>query len=268
MDPLGLPRSHGVAADRLIVGLLGVGARDARVDLEWDLGAVVLDGGPANSEPGICSGGTWTWRATNSTTSPARLTVAVWEAAVAGIELQHQRERQPAGAALPRDQLVIPLEQRPVLDQLVQVERAQWSSRKAPTAVRNGTSASVEPSSEPIMSPQKTWAPEVPIPQAETELAHCGSGRVAGPAAKYGLLPLRGSSATAMRRARVAAAAAQDRQRRAASAFGAKAIAGRDAGRVRPGRPLRRLSASQLGTPAGDECDRADCARGSPGCRR
>ena len=44
MDPLDLQRSHGVAADRLIVDLLGVGERDARVDLEWDLGAVVLDG--------------------------------------------------------------------------------------------------------------------------------------------------------------------------------------------------------------------------------
>ena len=51
-----------------------------------------------------------------------QVTVAVWEAAVAGIELQHQRERQPAGAALPRDQLVIAVEQRPVLNQLVQVE--------------------------------------------------------------------------------------------------------------------------------------------------
>ncbi len=29
MDPLGLPWSHWVAADRLIVGVLGVGERDA-----------------------------------------------------------------------------------------------------------------------------------------------------------------------------------------------------------------------------------------------
>jgi hypothetical protein len=49
-----------------------------------------------------------------------------------------------------------------------------------------------------------TWAPEVPIPQAETELtrtlAHCGSGRVAGPAAKYGLLSWRPARASRRRR--------------------------------------------------------------------
>jgi hypothetical protein len=98
-----------------------------------------------------------------------------------------------AGAALPRDQLVIPVEWRPVLDQPVQVERL--SGHRGKFRVRSETEqtpALSRPESRSCAL-KLDLAPEVPVPQAETELTvllpTAARGRVAGPAAKYGLLP-------------------------------------------------------------------------------
>jgi hypothetical protein len=61
---------------------------------------------------------------------PRQIPVAIRKPPVAGVELQHHRERQPGGATLAGDQLVIAVEQRPVLDQLVQVKQLAAHSRK------------------------------------------------------------------------------------------------------------------------------------------
>jgi hypothetical protein len=51
-----------------------------------------------------------------------QVAVAVREAAVTAVELQHQREHEPRRAALARDQLPLAVKQRPMLDQLVQLK--------------------------------------------------------------------------------------------------------------------------------------------------
>ena len=67
-----------------------------------DLGAVVLDG-PTRELVARHQLGRHLDLARDELDHLTRqVTVAVWEAAVAAVELQHQREREPAGAALPR----------------------------------------------------------------------------------------------------------------------------------------------------------------------
>ena len=179
--------------------------------------SALTPGGPGRSSaPRMrrsASAGTCTWRATNSTTSFGSSPSPSGEPPVATVELHHDRERQPRGAALPGDQVAVAVEQRPVLDQLVQV-RSSGSVLIAESsiAVRNGTNAASEPSKAPDHEPwNPSWASKFRYHNQKRNAGVLAIPGLSGYQPRTGASAWLTSSATTMRRARTTPADARGR---------------------------------------------------------
>ena len=68
-----------------------------------------------------------------------KLATPARETASPRVELQHQREPQPRRTALARDQLLLVIQERPVLDELIEIQRSGYGRTSLRGALRSGS---------------------------------------------------------------------------------------------------------------------------------